>query len=100
MKKTITIDEFFRIKQMLQGLPEDQALGCVIYNNLDYADKDILDRLMCKALMFDARVQFCIAVKYGFKMGSLKSSRIYQSLTENKSDEVYTNILRKIKNYD
>ncbi len=85
---------------MLQGLPEDQALGCTIYNNSDYADKDILDKLMCKALMFDARVKFCIAVDYGYKLGSLKSSRIYESLTENKSDEVYINILRKIKNYD
>jgi hypothetical protein len=100
MKKKITVEEFFRIKQMLQGLPDDRALGCVIYNNSDYADKDILDKLMCKALMFDARVKFCIAINYGIKLGSLKLSRIYQSLERRDADKVYIDILRKIKDYD
>tara|TARA_R100001463_G_scaffold130888_4_gene190583 strand:+ start:14 stop:316 length:303 start_codon:yes stop_codon:yes gene_type:complete len=100
MKKKITVEEFFRIKQMLQGLPDDRALGCVMYNNSNYADKDILDKLMCKALMFDARVKFCIAINYGIKLGSLKLSRIYQSLERRDADKVYIDILRKIKDYD
>jgi len=85
---------------MLQGLPDDRALGCVMYNNSNYADKDILDKLMCKALMFDARVKFCIAINYGIKLGSLKLSRIYQSLERRDADKVYIDILRKIKDYD
>lgn len=98
--RIITLDEFFKYKEMFSGLPEDQALACELYNNANYADKKLLDQLMAKALVFDKRYNFCIAVKHKFKLGSFKTSRIYAYIDKNKLDGVYTEILRKLKDYD
>ena len=55
---------------------------------------------MAKALVFDKRYNFCIAVKHKFKLGSFKTSRIYAYIDKNKLDGVYYEILRKLKDYD
>jgi len=99
-KKIITLDEFFRYKQMFEGLPEDKALASQLYNNADYADKEIVDRLMAKALMFDDRVKFCIAVKHQFTIGCFKTTRIYAFIQKETIDEIYIDILRKLRDND
>jgi hypothetical protein len=99
-KRIITIDEFFRFKEMFQGLPDDQAIACELYNNADFADKELVDKLMAKALVFKDRVDFCIAVKYTFKIGSFNSNRIYTFIKASKVDKIYMDILRKIKEHD
>ena len=99
-KRIITIDEFFRFKEMLSGSREDQELAFEIYNNADFADKELVDKLMAKALLFKDRVDFCIAVKYTFKIGSFNSNRIYTFIKASKVDKIYMDILRKIKEHD
>jgi len=105
-KRIITIDEFFRFKEMFQGLPDDQAIACELYNNADFADKQLVDTLMAKSLMFKNRVDFCIAVKYTFKItclssiGSFSSNKIYTFIKASKADKIYMDILRKIKKHD
>jgi len=99
-KKIISLDEFFRYKEMFEGLPEDKALACELYNNAGYADKAIVDRLMAKALMFDDRVKFCIGIKYEFTIGSFKTTRIYTFIKKEKVNKIYMDILRKLKDHD
>jgi len=99
-KRIITLDEFFRYKEMFSGLPEDQALANELYQKANYADKELLDQLMAKALVFDKRYNFCVAVKHAFKLGSFKTSRLYAFIEAKKVNKVYMDILRKLKNYD
>ena len=82
--KIITLEEFFKYKQMFQGLPEDQSLACEIYNNANYENKEVLDKLMVKALMFEDRVNFCTAVKYTLNVGELSTKKIYAFLEKKK----------------
>jgi hypothetical protein len=60
--KVITVEEFFRLKQMFQGLPDDQELAWEIYKN-NYKD-DAVDLLMHKALVFKHRKKFADAVQF------------------------------------
>jgi hypothetical protein len=99
-KRIITIDEFFTYKEMFSGLLEDRALACEIYNNANYQDKEIIDKLMAKALLFKDRVDFCIAVEYSFEIGSFNTNRVYAYIEKSKADKVYMEILRKIKDND
>jgi len=96
-RKIITIDEFFTLRDMFSGSKEDAAIALAIYQE-QYQDKDILDRLMCKALMFKERVDFSIAVQYTFQMGmsDMDTKNIYAYIDINKMDEIYNEILNKI----
>ena len=100
-RKIITIDEFFSLTEMFSGSKEDAALALEIYKN-QYTDQDILDILMCKALMFKDRVNYSIAVKYTFKLGfdDMKTVNIYSYIDSNKLDNIYNQILNKIINND
>ena len=97
MKKIITLDEFFTYKEMFQGLPEDQALACELYNNADYENKDIIDTLMAKALMFKSRLDFCKAVKYSYVLPTFTIQEIYVFIEKQKVDGIYMEILKKIR---
>jgi len=94
--KIITLEEFFKYKQMFQGLPEDQSLACEIYNNANYENKEVLDKLMAKALMFEDRVNFCTAVKYTLNVGELSTKKIYAFLEKKKVNKIYMDIINKI----
>ena len=96
-KKIITLDEFFTYKRMFEGLPEDKALACELYNNADYADRDILDRLMAKALVFESRVKFCSSVGYTGTVDTIETVKIYIFVEREKVDKIYMDILKKLK---
>ena len=108
MKKTIiTLDEFFRLKQMISASDEDLEVALAIWNN-KFKDKKIIDKLMCKALMFDKRVKFSIAVEYvrmendngcftkDKYMNDMKTTNIYTYLDGRKANKIYIDILNKI----
>jgi len=96
-KKIITIDEFFRLQEMFRGSREDQTMALEIYNT-QYDDKDILDDLMTKALVFKDRKDFEHAIKYKFPTKSGES--IYLYIEEKKMNIIYKSILDKLMGHD
>ena len=90
--KIITAEEFFRLKEMIMGVDEDQAIAVEIYKNSGFADKEIVDLLMAKALVFEPRKKFCDAIKFTFNLPSNKE--IYAYMEEHEAEEVYYKILR------
>ena len=94
-KKIITIEEFFRLKQMFAGSTEDKAMAFEIWDN-QYKDRNIIDPLMFKGLMFTDRKSFAKAVKVDF---TTKTGKIlYTFLSEQQADEIYKQILDKLMN--
>jgi hypothetical protein len=96
-KKIITIDEFFKLKEMLRGSPEDQEIAFQIYDS-QYKDRDILDTLMVKGLVFKDRQKFADAVKYVFPLGT--GQNIYAYIEERKINMIYKLILDKLMGHD
>jgi|TARA_R110000751_G_scaffold2181_6_gene11635 hypothetical protein len=94
-KKIITIDEFFRLKQMLSSSEEDQEIAFEIYSN-QYKDRNILDPLMHKALLFKNRKDFQATVKVDLVTQTGKA--LYIFLAEEHADEIYKQILDKLMN--
>tara|TARA_R110000803_G_scaffold57802_2_gene115856 strand:+ start:222 stop:518 length:297 start_codon:yes stop_codon:yes gene_type:complete len=94
-KKIITIDEFFRLKQMLSSSKEDQEIAFEIYSN-QYKDRNILDPLMHKALLFKNRKDFQATVKVDLVTQTGKA--LYIFLAEEHADEIYKQILDKLMN--
>ena len=90
--KIITAEEFFRLKEMFMGVDEDQAIAVEIYKNSGFANKEIVDLLMAKALVFEPRKKFCDAIKFTFNLPSNKE--IYAYMEEQEAEEVYYKILR------
>tara|TARA_R110002051_G_scaffold321795_2_gene410418 strand:+ start:222 stop:515 length:294 start_codon:yes stop_codon:yes gene_type:complete len=95
-KKIITIEEFFRLKQMFSGSIEDKELALEIYENA-YEDSIILHQLMGKALMFKDRTEFIDAIKIEF---IADSQRIYTFIKVSSMTRIYREILNKIINDD
>tara|TARA_R110002167_G_scaffold157096_1_gene351948 strand:- start:292 stop:588 length:297 start_codon:yes stop_codon:yes gene_type:complete len=94
-KKIITIDEFFKLKQMLSSSEEDQEIAFEIYSN-QYKDRNILDPLMHKALLFKNRKDFQATVKVDLVTQTGKA--LYIFLAEEHADEIYKQILDKLMN--
>ncbi len=94
-KKIITIEEFFRLKQMFAGSIEDKAMAFEIWDN-QYKDRNIIDPLMFKGLMFTDRKSFAKAVKVDFTTKTGKT--LYTFLSEQQADEIYKQILDKLMN--
>jgi|TARA_R110000822_G_scaffold89455_2_gene207176 hypothetical protein len=94
-KKIITIDEFFKLKQMLSSSKEDQEIAFEIYSN-QYKDRNILDPLMHKALLFKNRKDFQATVKVDLVTQTGKA--LYIFLAEEHADEIYKQILDKLMN--
>ena len=90
--KIITAEEFFRLKEMFMGVDEDQAIAVEIYKNSGFANKEIVDLLMAKALVFEPRKKFCDAIKFTFNLPSNKE--IYAYMEEHEAEELYYKILR------
>tara|TARA_R100000742_G_C4254182_1_gene72239 strand:- start:606 stop:899 length:294 start_codon:yes stop_codon:yes gene_type:complete len=95
-KRVITVEEFFRLKQMFSGSSEDKAIAWEIYDNA-YEDKIILNQLMGKALMFNDRTNFIDAVKFEFIADSKK---IYTFIETNTMNRIYRDILDKLLRND
>ena len=95
-KKVITVEEFFRLKQMFSGSTEDKNIAWEIYENA-YEDRVILNQLMGKALMFKDRTNFIDAVKFEF---IADSKRIYTFIETNAMNKIYRDILDKLLKND
>ena len=92
----ITVKEFFSLREMLMGLDEDFELALENYKNLDFDDKDILDLLFTKSLLFEKRTRFLIAIVKRYKPEELIGKNI-NSLVKDAGDYVvYKKILLKI----
>tara|TARA_R100000935_G_C2681217_1_gene102810 strand:- start:136 stop:435 length:300 start_codon:yes stop_codon:yes gene_type:complete len=94
-KKIITIEEFFRLKQMFSGSIEDKELAFHLWDN-QYTDRNILDPLMAKGLMFTDRKNFESIVKVDFISKSGKT--LYTFLSEQQANDIYKQILDKLMN--
>ena len=92
--KIITAEEFFRLRQMFMGLDEDAAIAAEIYKNSDIHQKEIIDILMAKALVFKPRRKFCDAIKFSINLPTHK--KIYAFMEESQAEEIYFNILKNI----
>jgi len=92
----ITIKEFFSLRKMFMGLGEDFELAFENYKNLDYDDKDILDLLFTKSLLFDKRIRFLRAIDKGYLPEELVSKNINSTIKEFGDFVVYKKILLKI----
>ena len=95
MKKIITLDEFFRLKQMLSGSKEDQEMAFEIYST-QYEDRHILDPLMHKALLFKNRKDFKATVKVD--LFTQTGQTLYVFLANERAEEIYVQILDKLMN--
>ena len=91
-KKIISVEEFFRLKEMFDGSDEDHELAWEIYNNA-YEDKVIIGQLIAKALMFKNRARFVDAVKFKF---IANTKEIYAFIDTNTFNDIYTDILKKL----
>lgn len=92
----ITVKEFFLLREMFMGLDEDFELALENYKNLNFDDKDILDLLFTKSLLFDKRVRFVKAIDKSYISEQLISKNI-NSVIKNAGDYVvYKKILLKI----
>ena len=91
--KVITLEEFFKLKEMFQGLPDDQELAWEIYKN-NYKD-DTADLLMHKALVFKHRKKFADAVQFIDKPIVGKQA-LYYYIDIFKMDSIYKQILDQI----
>jgi len=95
-KNIITEKEFFKLVEMFNGLPDDQAMACQVYNNSNYQEKELLDLLMCKALVFDNRKYFIDAVKMDIRIETLYSNNIVAYMAFDKANDIYHKILKEI----
>ena len=93
MKKELVRREFFKLKQMFQGLPDDQELAWEIYKN-NFKD-DVVDLLMHKALFFKHRKKFADAVKFT-ETPIVGKQELYIYVEEQKMHSIYKEILNKI----
>tara|TARA_R110001592_G_scaffold45643_4_gene145863 strand:- start:1530 stop:1823 length:294 start_codon:yes stop_codon:yes gene_type:complete len=91
-KKIITVEEFFRLKEMFSGSSEDKKLAWTVYDSA-YEDKIILNQLMGKALLFKHRSDFIDAVSMEFIADSKK---IYAFIEMNTMTLLYRDILNKL----
>ena len=98
--KVIEVDEFFTLLQMLTSIDEDKEMAHAILNANDYQDRDVIDKLLAKAMVFEDRFKYCAAVKMSIQFGSFKTSRLYAYLDKHKCRDIYLDILRKIKEND
>jgi hypothetical protein len=92
----ITIEEFFLLREMFMGLEEDFQLALENYKNLDFDDKDILNLLFTKSLLFNKRLHFMKAIDRLYTSGELISKNINSAVKDVGDHIVYKKILLKI----
>jgi hypothetical protein len=92
----ITVEEFFSLREMFMGLEEDFQLALENYKNLDFDDKDILDLLFTKSLLFDKRARFLTAIGKTHIKKLLVNKDINTTIKDAGDYVVYKKILLKI----
>ena len=92
----ITVKEFFSLREMFMGQAEDFELALENYKNLNFDDKDILDLLFTKSMMFDKRVRFVKAVGKKYTSEELVGKNINSVVKIAGDYVIYQKILLKI----
>jgi hypothetical protein len=92
----ITVKEFFSLREMFMGLDEDFELALENYKNLNFDDKDILDLLFTKSMLFDKRTRFIKAIGKTYTSEQLIGKNINAVVKSTGDYVVYKKILLKI----
>ena len=92
----ITLKEFFSLREMFMGQDEDFELALENYKNLDFDDKEILDLLFTKSLLFEKRARFLIAISKNYKPEELVGKNVNSAVKLIADYVVYQKILLKI----
>jgi hypothetical protein len=92
----ITVKEFFSLREMFMGLDEDFELALENYKNLDFDDKEILDLLFTKSMLFEKRVRFILAIHKTYTSEQLIGKNINAVVKSTGDYVVYKKILLKI----
>ena len=92
----ITVKEFFSLREMFMGLDEDFELALENYKNLNFDDKDVLDLLFTKSMLFKKRTRFLEAIDKLYTSKELEGKNINSLIKEVGDYVVYKKILLKI----
>lgn len=92
----ITVKEFFSLREMFMGLDEDFELALENYKNLNFDDKDILDLLFTKSMLFDKRIRFLKAISKTYTFEELVGKNINSVVKIAGDYVIYQKILLKI----
>lgn len=92
----ITVKEFFSLREMFMGLDEDFQLALENYKNLNFDDKDILDVLFTKSMLFEKRTRFLSAIGKSYKSEELVGKSINSMIKDAGDYVVYKKILLKV----
>lgn len=92
----ITFDQFFGLRDLLNGSDEDYALAISNLNNLEFNDKKIIDRLLVKSLSLDKRKRFLTGSSLGITRRILIGINLFNYIKENSSKTIYVDILYEI----
>lgn len=92
----ITVKEFFSLREMFMGLDEDFQLALENYKNLDFDDKEVLDLLFTKSMLFEKRLHFMNAIGKTYTSEELVGKNINSVVKEFGDYVVYKKILLKI----
>jgi len=92
----ITVKEFFSLREMFMGQDEDFELALENYKNLDFDDKEILDLLFTKSLLFEKRARFLKAIGKNYKPEELVGKNVNSAVKLIADYVVYQKILLKI----
>ena len=94
----ITLDQFFGLRDLLNGSDEDYAVAISNLNNLEFNDKKIIDHLLVKSLSLDERKRFLTGSSLGITQGykSLIGINLFNYIKENSSKTIYVDILYEI----
>ena len=94
----ITFNQFFALKDLLNGSDEDYAIAISNLNNLEFNDKKLVDRLLVKSLSIDKRKRFLIGSSLGINKNSkvLIGINLFNYIKKNSSKTIYVDILYEI----
>jgi hypothetical protein len=94
----ITLDQFFGLRDLLNGSDEDYAVAISNLNNLEFNDKKIIDRLLVKSLSLDERKRFLKGSSLGidWPYNVLVGINLFDYIKENSSKTIYVDILYEI----
>ncbi|MGK0256315.1 MAG: hypothetical protein ACI81I_000932 [Arcobacteraceae bacterium] len=94
----ITFNQFFALKDLLNGSDEDYAIAISNLNNLEFNDKKLVDRLLVKSLSLDKRKRFLIGSSLGINKNSkvLIGINLFNYIKKNSSKTIYVDILYEI----
>jgi hypothetical protein len=92
----ITVEEFFSLREMFMGLDEDIQLALENYKNLDFDDKDLLNLLFTKSMLFSKRMFFANSIGRSYTSRELIGKNINSAIKDVGDYVVYKKILLKI----